>query len=271
MRRIVILLLAAVGSFTWGCGSDAPPAPAGVSTRQVVVAIDGRSFPALLVRPTAPGPHPVVAFAHGYLQGPSRYRPLLETIAAHGYIAIAPDTQTSPMPQPAELADDLWRAIRWVRAHEPGAHARLAAVAGHSMGGGAAVQAAADHPPITAAITLAAVARLGSWRIDARPLTRPAAYLVGTSDRIVPPAETRRLFDQQRGPADWFVIRGGSHCGFVGTIGLAGIPCDFGGIPAEEQERITDRIVVAWLDRTLKNGPPVAVPGEVTAEHHAGR
>lgn len=242
-----------------------------VASAIVTVGLDGRRFEALVVRPRRRGSFPVVGFAHGFLQGPQRYRPLFEAIAARGYIVIGPDTQTGPAADPPELVADLWAAIRWAQTHEPDADPMRSAVSGHSMGGGAAVQTLAEHPQITTAITLAPAASLGGWEVDAAPITAATATIVGTDDRIVPIDESERLVRAQRGPSTTYVIAGGSHCGFVGTIGLAGIPCDFGGISADRQSAITAGIVTAWLDHALRGGAPVRVPAEVRVRTRAAR
>jgi pimeloyl-ACP methyl ester carboxylesterase len=45
----------------------------------------------------------------------------------------------------------------------------------------------------------------------------PAVFLVAAEDRIIPPANSRRLFDHWRGAAQWMVIDGVGHNSIAGS------------------------------------------------------
>ena len=51
---------------------------------------DGRDVPLTLMMPATAGQYPMIAFSHGAFASPTRYRAMLEPIAAAGYIVIAP-------------------------------------------------------------------------------------------------------------------------------------------------------------------------------------
>lgn len=92
-----------------------------------------RTLRALVVRPAESGDaaYPVVAFGHGLLQRPWRYRSLLIRIAAAGYLVVAPGSQAGPLPRHGRLADDLCRALDWARSWRcpPERRAALAGIA----------------------------------------------------------------------------------------------------------------------------------------------
>lgn len=101
---------------------------------------------------------PAVVFGHGWMTGVDRYRETLTHLASWGIVAAAPDTARSPVASHLALAADLRSAAdicTGVRLG-PGAISVApdrVAFAGHAMGAGAAVIAAAAHgAPAVAAL-----------------------------------------------------------------------------------------------------------------------
>jgi dienelactone hydrolase len=236
--------------------------------RQVTVREDGRSLRAIVVEPIGahPGSCPVVAFGNGYAQEAYRYRSILEDLAARGYVAIAPDGETGLWPSHARLAEDLWRSIRWARAQVRAAHPARCAVAGHSMGGGAALLAAARHPQIDTVVTFAAAETRPSAIDAVRDLTVDALFVVGSRDRLVRPSRTRRLYAAKPPPSTFATIVGGYHCGFLDSVSYGGIGCDRGSITREEQLATTRALLAGWLDHHLLGLPPSPAPPGVVVE-----
>lgn len=237
-------------------------------TTSVTVALDGRTFTARLVQPTgvAPRAYPIVAFGHGFVQSRCQHQSTLAALAARGYIVIAPDSEGSFFPDHARFAADLTRAIRWVRATQPNAHATLDAVAGHSMGGGAALLPADADPAIESIATLAAAETRPSATSAAAGITAPALFVVGAQDRIVAPATTRAMYDAKPAPAVWASISGGYHCGFIDRSAFLGLGCDSGSISRSTQLLLTAQLLGDWLDSTLKGAAPQQIPAGVTVE-----
>ena len=203
---------------------------------------------------------PVVAFGHGFVQRPACYDSLLRAIASRGYIVIAPDTETGPWPSHGRFADDLYRAALWARetASRSGDSGGIV-LAGHSMGAAAALLAASRHPDIDAVVALAA--------LESRPPARLVAveaqtlFVVGSRDRIVPPARSRRLFEAMTAPAQWAVIRGGYHCGFLDRARWRDAGCDHGDLSRREQLDITSGLLGGWLDARFHGGTFTPPPG----------
>jgi dienelactone hydrolase len=93
---------------------------------------------------------PAVAFAHGWLTSAENYKSLLEHIASWGFVVAAPDTERGPIPSHLDLGTDLLTTLDIVSKVRLGdgtisVHPDRLALAGHGMGAGAAVIAAAQR------------------------------------------------------------------------------------------------------------------------------
>jgi pimeloyl-ACP methyl ester carboxylesterase len=272
--------LAAVVAVVTAALSVAAAAAAGAATQdqlslstttvsRLTVSIDGRSFPARVVRPTdtTKGPFPVVAFGHGFSQTASRYASTLQAIAARGYIVVAPDSETGLFPNHGRLADDLWRAVRWGQAQSAwNPDATRDAVAGHSMGGGAALVAADRYPAIDTVMTLAAAETNPSATTASAGVTVPALYVVGSRDTVVAPSTTRAMYAAKPSPASWVSITGGYHCGFNDSTSFFGLGCDRGGISRASQLAITRELLGDWLDTRLTGATQTSSPAGIVTE-----
>ncbi|GAA4402973.1 hypothetical protein GCM10023168_14070 [Fodinibacter luteus] len=216
---------------------------------------------------TSPGTRcPVVAFGHGFLQQARYYDTLMAALAARGYRVVAPDTETGPWPSHGRLADDLWRVALSAREAAPWTGpGRGLVLAGHSMGAGAALLAASRHPEADAVVTLAALETRPPARLDA--IGAPTLLVVGSRDRIVPPARSRRVYDAMTAPRQWAAVRGGYHCGFLDRARWRDAGCDRGDLPRREQLDVTARLVADWLDAVF-HGRPFEQPPGVDVEQH---
>lgn len=151
-------------------------------------------LPGMVFTPRAGLGLPAVAFGHGWMQPPRRYAGLLRHLASWGIVAVAPATQTGPLPSHRAFAADLRTALRLV------AHVRLGpsgisvdpeklGLAGHSTGGGAAVLAAASGSgdPVRAVATIAPAQTMPSASEAARSVTVPGMHLAVEGDLVAPP------------------------------------------------------------------------------------
>ena len=255
-------LIVAIGAVTPTSAARSP-----VTTKAVVVKIAGRSFPARLSYPTQGGPYPAVAFAHGYMNRSSWYAETLRSIAASGYVVIAPDSETGRFPNHGRLANDLNRSLRWLGENSttgstavPRGKVNSArfAVAGHSMGGGVALLAAARSRAVDTVVTLAAAETAPRASIAVRRLRVPSLFVVGSDDRIVPAAGTAVMFRRAPSPTLLATITGGSHCGFMEKYPLA---CDAGRISYDRQLRLTRDLLRRWFDKHLRGRKAARVTG----------
>ena len=244
----------------------ADPGPYEVATLEVTVPRtrgDGDTFEARVYVPLPSGrtgaPAPVVAFGHGYRADVDLYESTLSHLASWGIVVIAPRSAGELFPDHAAFAGDLLSALDWVvaEAGRPGSDwpggpvdPDALATAGHSMGGGAALLAAAEEPAIRAVATLAAAETIPSSITAAAEIAAPALFVAAGDDAITPIDEHQRpmLESKGTGPAELRTIAGASHCGFMDreTLLLA-LVCDTAAIGAEEQRRLTREILAGWL------------------------
>ncbi len=173
----------------------APPFELGsLATRLVTVAAgqDGAPVALRIWTPTVPGRYPVVQFQHGFLVPHGLYDPLLDRIAGHGFVVVAPQMYPAdgiPLGKPTieeETAAALTVA-RWLR---PSLAARAGvevafdhfALAGHSRGGQVAYRMALDlGDEAGAVVALDPVDQSG-------PVCAPGAGLTGMPLNLAMPA-----------------------------------------------------------------------------------
>ncbi|MGC4819043.1 dienelactone hydrolase family protein [Micromonospora sp. DT63] len=153
-------------------------ADAGLSVRQVTV--DG--VPMTEVRAGPPTPdarRPGVVIAHGFAGSGRLMRPIADTVARRGAVALLFDfaghganaARLGPDMSPATLAADLDAAVAHLRA-QPDVDPTQIMLVGHSMGAGAVTRYAAAHPEIARTV---AISLPGSGEL---PPGRPAELLL---------------------------------------------------------------------------------------------
>jgi dienelactone hydrolase len=209
-------------------GSFAPPDSAGpyaVATFEVSIPRGRSSMPGIVYRPlsgdSTSGPRPAVVFGHGYLAAASRYDSICRRLASHGFYVLVP-----AYPDPGlfgsfePVADEMKAAREFLDslARLPGMKldAHNIALAGHSMGGGAAfLDARRDTTG-----SVKAVAGLAPYRISKQTypesLHVPAMVIAGGNDRSAPATTVRReFFEPCPAPCYYVLVRAGGHNGFL--------------------------------------------------------
>lgn len=132
------------------------------ATLALAISSGGVALPAVLHVPAGPGPHPVVVLLHGF-PGHERNFDLAQVLRRAGYATLVfhyrGSRGTGGTWSWTHMLEDcaaVTRAIRdpaLIRAHR--LDGRRLAVAGHSLGGFAALMTASADPSITAAVSLA--------------------------------------------------------------------------------------------------------------------
>lgn len=270
VRLTAVTVLAALALTLGGVGPAQArlPQPLDVNTVAVTIDVDDRSFRARVTYPLVGRDYPAVAFGHGYLQRPERYARLLETVAAQGFVVVAPASESSFWPNHGRLAEDLRHSLTWLvdQGHTSGSALagkvadRSLALAGHSMGGGAAVLAAERDPRVRAVATLAAAETVPATSRAAAGLDVPSLWVAGSADGVIPLDTTRALRAASRAPTLLAVIDGGWHCGFADSSAYWGFGCDTGALARTEQQARTADLLVRWLAAALL-GEPTDVTG----------
>ncbi|WP_116041388.1 dienelactone hydrolase family protein [Amycolatopsis palatopharyngis] len=177
-------------------------------------------LPGVVFTPTSGLNLPAVVFGHGWMQSPDRYLGLLRHLASWGIVAAAPATQHGPVPSHRLFAADLHSTLdilTGVRLGPAGISVDPAALglAGHSIGGGAAVLAAAEQGSrIKAVATIAAAQTVPPASEAARSVEAPGLHLVPDDDLVTPAAGNAEVIARAwGGPVQLRTIAKSSHLG----------------------------------------------------------
>ncbi len=198
---------------------------------------------------------PAVAFGHDWLQPPARYADLLRHLASWGFVTAAPSSHRGPLPSHAGFAADLRTALDVCAGVRLGdgrisVDARRTAFAGHGIGGGAALIAAAGHERVAAVVTLAVAQTHPSVLEAARRVTVPTLHIAAGKDMVAPPAgHAEQLALAAGGPVTLRTLPKASHTGFLD--GKHWTDLLLAGDPNAKVRRLTRALVTAFLMRYL--------------------
>ena len=212
---------------------------------------------------TGDGPWPVAVIGHAYLTDAEHYAWLSGALVAAGWVVAVPRTQMTWAADPDSFAADLAAALADVRGlgADPATalHGRLggqAVAIGHSLGGAAALRAAAAGG-FDALVTLA-VLDGGSppTRRKAPQVTVPTLMMAVAGDCVTPVADHELPVWERLGAADrtGILLHAGTHCGFAGpdpdcTGAEAG--CGTPAMDASDQQARTAQLLLLWLRAVL--------------------
>ncbi len=276
IKRLAICALVSLLVLVAGPGQPAraadyaAPGPFRAGWRQVTVTRPGGgAFTARLFYPaTATGagtaydgsaaPYPALSSGHGFLTNRSYYQSTLEHLATWGYFVIATESGMELFPNHSNYADDLRYCLTYLETAAADSASWLFGqvdvtrfgLAGHSMGGGASILAAARDARVDAVASLAAAETNPSAQAAMTSVLVPIRLIVGSSDGIVSPSTTRAMYDNGRPPRQFAAIQGGWHCGFLDSNLLFG--CDSGPLARAEQLRRTRRLLTEFFNLYLK-------------------
>ncbi len=191
--------------------------------RVAVGRLDPSGIPGTVVAPSYGRALPVVAVGHGWLQPAVRYGETMRFLASWGIVTVAPDTERGLLPSHGAFARDLSSALDIVVAGRlAGGRVRgdggKLGVLGHSIGGGAAVLAAAADKSIRAVMTVTAADTRPSAVGAATRVRVPGLHLVGGDDEM---AGSGRDADGAAIAAAW---AGDSQLRVIKGVGHYGLP-----------------------------------------------
>lgn len=257
------------------------------ASETTLIAADGRAVPATIIAPTKPGRYPVIAFSHGAYAAPSRYRAMLDPIAAAGYVIVAPmhvDSELMPHDKPPSQ-QFVWQSrnqdMAIALAASPAyADPKRRAAMGHSYGAliaqvaAGAVPSNAPEKPKLPPQTLVAWSPPGPFAglIETKgwsSIATPSLTITGTSD-IMPPFVDhwelhRTAHDSTPKGKRWLWVGTGINHYFGGMFGREK--------PASPDERrLFGRAIattIAFLDKSLKRSRTCPAGKTISGEMRA--
>jgi dienelactone hydrolase len=213
----------------WFTGSPTAPIPAGLPANLPTTLVTD-AFENVPV--SSKGPFPVVMFSHGYGGYPEQSSFLTDHLATWGFVVVAPDHRSRDLHavidgttgQGQNDVTDLQQALAVVRFMNADPNDILShkldltrvASLGHSAGGGAAITFANESAAVKTYVALAPSP-------GTPPKSKIGMIMQGTSDKVVKPAGTKRLYASIAGPKRLVLIDQAGHNVFDDgcTIGAA--------------------------------------------------
>ncbi|KAA5833477.1 dienelactone hydrolase family protein [Saccharopolyspora hirsuta] len=198
---------------------------------------------------------PAIAFGHGWLQPPRRYLGLLRHLASWGFVVAAPATQRGVFASHRMFATDLRTALDvavGVRLGEGeiSVDEKKLGVAGHAMGGGCAVLAAAEDERIRAVATLAAAETRPSALEAAARVKVPGLHIAAGNDLLTPAvANAEPIARAWGGAVQLRTVPKASHLGF--TEGRHWTQLVLHGKSEYATQRATKALLTAYFLSTL--------------------
>jgi pimeloyl-ACP methyl ester carboxylesterase len=198
----------------------------------------------------------LIGFGHGFTISVTAYRYLAASLVPDGYVLVLPATEGGLSPSHADFAADLVFAIYALRSNPTFAPIlqSKSVLAGHSMGGGAAVLAMAGDPSIAGLFALAPAETTPSAIAAASSISRDALVMVGSQDCVTPFAShAGPIFAALATPMtnkSLLTITGGGHCGFAEnsfTCALGEMSCGTPALAAAAQREATIMALKPWL------------------------
>jgi predicted dienelactone hydrolase len=177
----------------------------------------------------APGPFPLIVFAHGYAIDAAAYASLLTDLATGGYVVAAPDfpgtstaypggaIRSDSLEEPADISfvitsiiDQSAKAGPFFGVVNPNA----VGDSGQSDGGVVAAAAAYNTCCIDPRIKASVILTGGSFGFDGQwfpPGTPPVMFVHATADEVNPYSASTSMFAQAQSPKYLMTIEGGDH------------------------------------------------------------
>jgi predicted dienelactone hydrolase len=181
----------------------------------------------------ADGQFPIVLFSHGYAGFPEQSADLVTHLASWGFVVVAPDhverslsgllgTAAQNVPKqtdPVVLSEALDTVIRDAQRGDSPLKGKLdttkVAVTGHSAGAEAAYTEATADERIKAFISYSVGLGGEDGKAAIPPVPKvPGMIMLGTKDGIIPPAETRKVFEGMDAPKYLVEIGDAGHLVF---------------------------------------------------------
>jgi pimeloyl-ACP methyl ester carboxylesterase len=153
--------------------------------------------------PMAISDAPLIVFGHGFVMTWTAYQPFYDHWASLGYVVALPRTEGGLLPNHQDFAEDLAFVAHEIQSLGNNSssifHQNLnqrIAIAGHSMGGGAAILSHTYQIiGVSCFLTFAAAETTPSAILAATSCTIPSFFVSGSYDCVVPTATQIQMYD----------------------------------------------------------------------------
>ena len=210
---------------------------------------------------------PVVVFGHGFLISTSAYKWLADSLVKNGYIVAFPTTEGGILPSHLNFGLDLSFLFSRITSLNDSSSSFLsqrvikrAAVAGHSMGGGASFLAAAlQNSSIKAVFNFAAAETTPSATAAAFLNFKPTLVFSGSNDCVVPDSVQEAMYNNILLACKTYInITGALHCqfannNFICQAGQIVAGCGFTSLGTQTVLSKTSSLLLPFLDYYLKD------------------
>ncbi len=210
---------------------------------------------------------PVVVFGHGFLISTSAYKWLADSLVKNGYVVAFPATEDGLIPSHLDFGLDLSFLCSRVTSLNDSSSSFLyqriikrAAVAGHSMGGGASFLATAtQNSAIRAVFNFAAAETTPPASAAALLDFKPTLIFSGSGDCVAPDSVQEAMYNNIFLACKTYVnINDALHCQFANNnlICVAAQLISGCGIPSVSTQSVlakTTSLVIPFLDYYLKD------------------
>jgi predicted dienelactone hydrolase len=247
--------------------SGDPPVDGEVVTTDAIPvtggATSGRTLPATIYTPSAPGPHPLVIVSPGFQMARTQYASYAHHLATWGFVAILTDyADTGFFADHQKLANDVTAVIDFALARTDLAIAPAQiATAGHSLGGKISIFAAAQDARIRAVVAWDPVDS-NNPSVAPQKMTGMTAAIAVAGETTngagggMPCAPTADNFQQfyaaSPTPALALTVNGADHMDWVDDPSCTFCSfCSPGTASPDLARTVSRRLDVAWLRRQL--------------------
>jgi predicted dienelactone hydrolase len=220
-----------------------------------------------------PGGYPLVIFSHGYAGYPEQSVTLTTHLASWGFVVAAPDhversldgllgTAKTGVPTMTDLAVLQATVGLLVNASKaPGVlhglvDANRIVAAGHSAGAGAAYQFASADPRVKAWISYAVGFGGQAGKAPSAP-NKPGMVMLGTTDGIIPPAQSVKVYNGMHSPKYLVKIARAGHLVFSDICLIGRSSGGITGIAKALKLPIPPSLLKLGSDGCTSDHPPV--------------
>lgn len=210
---------------------------------------------------------PIVVFGHGFLISTNAYKWLADSLVKNGYVVAFPATEDGILPSHLDFGLDLsFLSSRITSLNDSSASflyqriVKKAAVAGHSMGGGASFLAAAtQNNAIKAVFNFAAAETTPPATVAAALDFKPTLIFSGSNDCVVPDSVQEAMYNSIFLACKTYInITGALHCQFANNnlicqAGQIVAGCGFTSLSTQTVLSKTTSLLLPFLDYYLKD------------------